>query len=240
MRLARASVALLLTLSACSGHRQPPVAEAPTPPSGLLWVRSSAEFAAVHQQIYRQAAARLESLVASKTPGTWVVSLDGDDTVLDNTLYARERWQASGTFYSETTWAAWVERREAPAMPGVADFLQRVRALGGRIALVTNRRAAQCAATEDNLKRLALPYDVILCRAETSEKEDRWKALAAGTAVPGLPPLEIVMWVGDNIMDFPDLTQEVRGAEPALDAFGDRFIVLPNPIYGSWEKRSLR
>ena len=115
MRLARASVALLLTLSACSGHRRPPVAEAPKPPSALLWVRSSAEYEAVSRQIYRQAAARLESLVASKAPGTWVVSLDGDDTVLDNTLYARERWQSSGTFYTEASWSAWVERREAPA-----------------------------------------------------------------------------------------------------------------------------
>ena len=105
---------------------------------------------------------------------------------------------------------------------------------------MTNRRAAQCAATEDNLKRLALPYDVILCRAETSEKEERWNALAAGTAVPGLPALEIVMWVGDNIMDFPDLTQDARGNEHALDDFGDRFIVLPNPIYGSWEKRPIQ
>lgn len=238
MIVPRWSIAWVLTLTACSGS-QPTTLAGPTP-SALLWVRSSAEYEAVSRQIYRQAAARLESLVASKAPGTWVVSLDGDDTVLDNTLYARERWQASGTFYSEASWAAWVERREAPAMPGVADFLQRVRGLGGRIALVTNRRAAQCAATEDNLKRLALPYDVILCRTETSEKEDRWNALAAGTAVPGLPALEIVMWVGDNIMDFPDLTQDVRGAEHALDDFGGRFIVLPNPIYGSWEKRALQ
>jgi 5'-nucleotidase (lipoprotein e(P4) family) len=203
-------------------------------------VRSSAEFEAVHQQIYRQAAARLQAIVAGKAAGTWAVSLDGDDTVLDNSLYARQRWQSSGSFYSEATWAEWIERRAASAMPGAAEFLRRVHALGGRIALVTNRKAAQCAATEDNLKRLALPYDVILCRGETSEKEGRWNALAAGTAVPGLPALEIVMWVGDNIMDFPDLTQEARGAEHALDDFGDRFIVLPNPIYGSWEKRPLQ
>jgi predicted secreted acid phosphatase len=53
-----------------------------------------------------------------------------------------------------------------------------------------------------------------------------------------MPPLAVVMWVGDNIQDFPALTQAVLDHGPsALDAFGRTYIMLPNPMYGSWERR---
>ena len=37
------------------------------------------------------------------------------------------------------------------------------------------------------------------------------------------------MWVGDNIQDFPGLSQESRGTAAALAAFGSRFILIPEP-----------
>jgi hypothetical protein len=44
------------------------------------------------------------------------------------------------------------------------------------------------------------------------------------------------MWVGDNIKDFPGGDQKLHDAPvEALAAFGDRFIVVPNPLYGSWK-----
>ena len=39
-------------------------------------------------------------------------------------------------------------RREATPLPGAAAFLARVRELGGRIAIVTNRLESECADTE--------------------------------------------------------------------------------------------
>ena len=56
-----------------------------------------------------------------------------------------------------------------------------------------------------------------------------------GTASIDLPPLEIVLWIGDNIEDFPGLDQDIRlrGAA-AFGEFGSRFFVVPNPTYGSW------
>lgn len=45
------------------------------------------------------------------------------------------------------------------------------------------------------------------------------------------------MYVGDNIRDFPALTQEIRKQpDSAFAKFGDTFIMLPNPMYESWEK----
>jgi 5'-nucleotidase (lipoprotein e(P4) family) len=141
-----------------------------------------------------------------------------------------------GAAFDPAAWTAWVARREAVALPGARQFLERVRALGGLVAVVTNRRVHEAADTAANLDALGLPYDLLLPRSEDGEKELRWQAIAAGTAAPGVPPLEIVLWVGDNVGDFPDLDQTlVEAPESALALFGDRYIVVPNPLYGSWK-----
>jgi predicted secreted acid phosphatase len=45
------------------------------------------------------------------------------------------------------------------------------------------------------------------------------------------------MWLGDNIQDFPMLTQTLRsGPDSAYNKFGVSYFLLPNPMYGSWEK----
>jgi predicted secreted acid phosphatase len=54
---------------------------------------------------------------------------------------------------------------------------------------------------------------------------------------PGNPPLKVLIWVGDNIQDFPNLTQASPG-NPG--DFGVRYFVLPNPMYGSWQKLPAR
>jgi predicted secreted acid phosphatase len=46
----------------------------------------------------------------------------------------------------------------------------------------------------------------------------------------------VVAWVGDNILDFPGMTQAARGDPRALAEFGKRYFILPNPMYGSWQQ----
>jgi 5'-nucleotidase (lipoprotein e(P4) family) len=198
------------------------------------WVRDSAEFRAIFLQTYRLAGERLEEIVAGREPGTWAVALDADETVLSNLRY-QEELAAAGEEYSSATWGAWVARREATALPGAAGFLERARNLGGKIAIVTNRKLAGCADTEANLDALGLPYDVVLCRGDDRRKEARWQSLEDGSASEGLPPLDVVMYLGDNIQDFPGLDQSLAGAgEAAFSAFGAELFVVPNPMYGSW------
>jgi 5'-nucleotidase (lipoprotein e(P4) family) len=143
-----------------------------------------------------------------------------------------------GEPFTSATWAVWVERREAQAFPGAIEFLEEVHALGGKIAVVTNRREPLCPATRDNLRQEGVPFDVVLCRPVegSGEKEPRWERVTSGSAADHLPPLPILLWVGDNIQDFPELTQELRNRDSeAFADFGRRFIVIPNPLYGSWE-----
>jgi predicted secreted acid phosphatase len=79
----------------------------------------------------------------------------------------------------------------------------------------------------------------MLCKADggPSSKGPRFEAVAQGTTSAGLPPLEVVAFVGDNVQDFPGLGQAIRTqGDEAFALFGARFFLLPNPMYGSWER----
>ena len=221
-----------------------PAAAAQTPevpvraPEAIRWSRDSAEHRALFLQIYRAATAHVEAEAAARAPGSWAAILDADETVLDNSLYMFERALAGAPFDAES-WRAWCARREATPLPGAAAFLSRVRGLGGRIAIVTNRTMAECPDTEAVFLAQGLAYDVMLCKPDggPSAKIPRFEAVAHGTTPAGLPPLEIVAFVGDNILDFPGQSQAIRRqGDEAFEAFGARFFVLPNPMYGSWER----
>jgi 5'-nucleotidase (lipoprotein e(P4) family) len=203
-------------------------------------VRDAAEREALLLQTYRWAGERLAASASGRTSGSWGVILDADETILDNSTYQKERLPFGGA-YTSATWNAWVAREQATAVPGAADFLALVRRLGGRVAIVTNRDDAVCPETRRNIARLGMVVDVVLCRETTSDKNPRFERVRKGDAAPGLPPVDVLMWVGDNIQDFPSLSQDVRFGGPASYAeFGSRFVVLPNPMYGSWEANPAR
>jgi 5'-nucleotidase (lipoprotein e(P4) family) len=206
-------------------------------PDSIRWVRDSAEHDALFLQVYGEAASRVESLAAARKPGTWAVVLDADETVISNMIYQQERARL-GLPYSADSWKAWVQRREATALPGAAAFLTRVRALGGRIAIVTNRLGSECADTEAVFAAQMLVYDAMLCRSDgsPSDKNPRFEAVAGGRSPASPAPVEIVAFIGDNILDFPGLAQaRGKAAGNALQDFGTRFFMLPNPMYGSWQ-----
>jgi 5'-nucleotidase (lipoprotein e(P4) family) len=239
-------------VAACAPAAVPTSAPAPVPASSassaaasarpalsndVHWYRNSAEQRALYLQAYRGAGDALRELARGKAAGTWAVILDADETVLDNSTYQKERWQADSAF-SEPSWNAWVRRIAAPALPGAAAFIRGAREMGGRVVIVTNRDEAVCEETRENLRRLAIAVDAVLCKpAGPSDKNPRFAAVSRGTTGTGLPALEVLMWVGDNIQDFPGQTQAVRTAgDDAFARFGRSFVVLPNPMYGSWER----
>ena len=210
--------------------------EATPVPAGVRWVRDSAEYRALVLQTYRLATVHVEREAASRQAGSWAVVLDADETVISNLTYQIERARA-GLGFTPESWYAWVRREEATPLPGAAAFLDRVRRLGGRIAIVTNRRMGECDATIAVFRKYALAYDAMLCRPDEgpSDKNIRFEAVTRGDAIDGAGPLAVVAVLGDNIFDFPDLSQDVHD-DAGLEAFGERFFVLPNPMYGSWER----
>ena len=242
-RLAMKTAAIVLIpvlLLGCVSSGAPPAADSSTVPAtaelslALHWVRNSAEYQAAVLQTSVLAADRLRMVAPDRERNTWAVAIDADETILDNSSYALELVE-NDLQTSDERWGRWVARRAAPPLPGAIEFLELVHDLGGRIAVVTNRRSELCADTEANFRAFEIPYDVILCRQDDRRKEGRWQAVENGQASADLPPLEIVMWLGDNIEDFPELHQGIRlqGLE-FFEEFGRRFFVMPNPTYGSW------
>jgi 5'-nucleotidase (lipoprotein e(P4) family) len=240
---------MLVLAAACRSAAPIAVPPAPTSPVGvgaaaapvpeaIRWARSSAEHRALYLEVYAMATAHVESGASARQPGTWGVVLDADETVIDNSTYQLERARL-GKGFDPASWHAWTQRREATPLPGAAAFLARVRALGGRIAIVTNRAASECPDTEAVFRAHGLAYDALLCMPEggPSDKNPRFEAVARGTTGTGLPPLELIAFVGDNVNDFPGLSQAIRQKDDSAFAeFGLRFFVLPNAMYGSWER----
>lgn len=237
---------LLLAGAACA----PPVTTTPTPAPGTMgvpgqqsatlpndvhWFRNAAEHRAIYLEVYRAAGDRLQTLAAGRAAGTWGVILDADETILDNSDYEKSRVPFGGA-YDPAAWTAWVRQQRAPALPGAVDYAARVHAMGGRVIVVTNRTMEECDPTRANLASVHFAADLVLCKGATGDKNPRFQSVQNGTATVGFPAIAVLEWIGDNIQDFPDLTQGVRTqSDAAFARFGDTFFALPNPMYGSWE-----
>lgn len=241
---------VLVLLVGCRSAMPPmPALDPPTPtplPPGagreadadnIRWVRDAAEYYAAVVQVYRLATAHVEAAAAARPAGSWAVILDADETVISNLEYQLERGRL-GMGFSVESWNLWVRRREAVPLPGAAAFLARVRELGGRIAIVTNRLQSECEDTASVFRRHELVYDAMLCRPTRgpSDKNPRFTAVASGKSPAGDGLLEVVAYVGDNILDFPGLSQATRAqGETAFADFGVKYFLVPNPLYGSWQ-----
>lgn len=245
MRPARKFVLVFLLLAACSHTRPEPDVGQTLLPLDIRWVRETVEYVAICEQVYRMGWQAVKAAAAQQT-GDWVVVLDVDETVLDNSMYQVEI-SRRGEPFTAASWDKWVWREEATPVPGAKAFLDSVRSLGPRahIAFITNREATQEAPTIRNLQAYGLwrDGDVILCRRDRSDsKEIRRQEVRQGTGrCEGLGPRQIVALFGDQLFDMeerpaglsvPELIRHYSGK----DEWGTRYFMLPNPMYGYWER----
>jgi acid phosphatase len=216
-----------------------------------LWVQTSVEYRAVAKQAYRAAGANLvrairdpqwtaaleqEGAPLAELPPA--VVLDLDETVLDNSAY-QAQIAAAGTTFSDDTWQAWVSQARAGAVPGAVEFLKTAAALGVEAVFITNR---VCDAgnlldpTVQVLRTHGISFQPsnLMCKQGASDKSARRKAAAAR--------YRLVMLFGDDFRDFVSLPKEADTLDGRMEAaqsrdywLGERWFILPNPMYGSWE-----
>jgi 5'-nucleotidase (lipoprotein e(P4) family) len=205
-------------------------------PLELHWYRNSAERRALYEEVYAVGGQSVQALAKGLPDNSWGVIMDIDETILDNSEY-QARLSTTGQDFSNATWAAWVHDRRAVALPGAAAFIHAVRSDDhGRVVLVSNRSLADCPDTEANLHAQGIEYDAILCAPNgadgkpVSDKNPRFALVRSG-GVESLGKLNVLAYFGDNIQDFPNLTQANPGD---ASHFGKDYFVLPNPMYGSW------
>ncbi|TNJ32745.1 5'-nucleotidase, lipoprotein e(P4) family [Arenimonas terrae] len=239
--------------------------EGPRVPSGpaandnlnaVAWMQTSLEYRLLAGQTYRAALLQLDR--ALKTPD-WdalvpeeranpatglapAVIVDIDETVLDNSPY-QARLVRDGGSYDEVTWDGWVREEEATAIPGAVEFAQAAAARGVTIFYVSNRAAHLEEPTLKNLRALGFPLErpeqflglgffVEGCEQQGSEKGCRRQHVGRTHRV--------LMQFGDQIGDMATILVNTKeGREQAIAPYvgwiGERWFVLPNPSYGSWE-----
>ncbi len=236
---------LLIALLVPAGRAS---AQAPADPTNkqVKYVRDSEEYAVLTRQVYRQALVALTTAVrerTARTSGPWAVALDIDETVLDNSTYELDR-ASYGLTFEKNSWNAWVDRAEAGLVPGVVEFISGVRRLGGHVVYISNRDETGRPATIANLQRSSLWTDqdrLCLATDSTYTKKVRRSEVTEGKTPCGWPgaPTPVLVYVGDQMGDFPAAGESDVDAGKD-DAFGRRFFLLPNPMYGSWTTRVTR
>ena len=171
------------------------------------------------------------------------VILDVDETVLDNSPFMS--WLAVNNFYYDSIhqpdWNRWIDAAKCPALPGALEFIHAAEAQNVKVFYVTNRPASQQDATRRNLQAVGLNVtndDIYLKKEQPdwgSPKGSRRKVIA--------DHYRILLLIGDNLGDFVDgykASYDKREEFLNMDAYGqlwgEKWIMLPNPLYGSWEQ----
>jgi len=205
--------------------------------AGTLWLMS-AEGRALSYQAFNVARMMFDQALEENTKQEKLaVIVDIDDTIIDTSGYTVDI--ILGLEASGEAWSNWIESQVATPLPGSVEFLNYVVEKGADVYYVTNRLPDIREATLKSLAALGFPQAEeghLFIREEgmASSKESRRQEVAKDH--------KIVLLMGDNLEDFSDLFAPVsikaraEAVDQAKALFGTKFIVLPNPMYGDWEK----
>lgn len=177
------------------------------------------------------------------------VIADVDETLLDNTPFnARlivepipgDLAVADSRAAFARRWGEWVADERSRALPGAAAFAKRLSAGGVAFYYITNRDDAERDATCRNLVAVGFPVpDCATFVLTRNDAEGRPSAKLSRRAAVGRTH-RVLTVLGDNLGDFVDGVDATRAVRDGLvdkhaGWWGERWWVLPNPIYGSWE-----
>ncbi|SDD22138.1 5'-nucleotidase, lipoprotein e(P4) family [Aquimonas voraii] len=229
--------------------------------NAVVWHQTSQEYRLSALGIYRAAERQLDRALSNPD---WdalthedrdrpfaglppAVIVDVDETCLDNSPY-QSRMLRQRRDFSALTWADWVREESAVPVPGALTFAKSANARGIRVFYISNRDHSLNASTLANLRTVGFPV----------ENDDQF--LGLGASLSGCVDVgsekgcrrrlvgreyRVLLQVGDQIVDMVtvhDNSPSGRDAAvaPYLPWVGERWFVLPNPSYGSWESALYR
>ncbi|MDQ6901765.1 MAG: 5'-nucleotidase, lipoprotein e(P4) family [Bacteroidota bacterium] len=199
------------------------------------YMQNAAEYRALCFQAFNIAHKRIEEMPLAKTEKPRAIITDIDETILNNSAYEVHQ-TLQGKDYEGASWHQWALMENADTVPGSLTFLKFASSQGIEIFYVTNRGEKERDVTLKNLQKFNFPNaDTahLFPNINTSSKEVRRQFISSTH--------DVIMLMGDNLGDFSSLFDKKNKQERAENVnsvaaeFGDRFIVLPNPVYGDWE-----
>ena len=242
-----ALAAMALALGACAPKRAlvSPILY-PT-----AWVQTSAEYEAAARQAFNAAARALDAALADST---WTAALeqtgdfaalppaiitDVDETMLDNSPF-EARMARAGLVYDDPAFDTWVESAEAGPVPGALEFATEAARRGVTIFYVSGRGQALEEATRRNLERRGFPLDPGVDVVPATGEQPEWTSDKTSRRAWIASRYRVLLVIGDDLNDFVNgrvpLERRAQLVRENAERWGRRWIVIPNPIYGSWER----
>ncbi len=230
--------------------------------NSVLWVQKALEYRISAEGVYNAAIEQLPMALtkfgtaAPEQHGDTdymnlppAVILDIDETVLDNSAYSG--WQVTtGSAYNKDSWKLWVSQEQAIPVPGALAFTKAAEDHGVKVFYVTNRfcnAPGDCPAkrhTMSNMAKLGFPRANDASAFLLKNEQPDWQDDKSSRRREIVRTHRVLMLIGDDLKDFLPaniVDQRRSGANvPEFDIwerqFGKRWFLLPNPVYGSWER----
>mgnify|MGYP002862879427 CR=1 FL=1 len=216
----------------------------------VTWMQASAEYQLLTKQIYRSATTQL--LVALDDPN-WsadeiqsveggfqekpaAIILDVDETILDNSAYNARNIRDKKLFTIDS-WNAWCEEGKALPIPGAVEFIHRAEALGVKVFFITDREDSVKQATIENLKKIGVQASEENVLTKNPQLEDKISRRAIVSQKH-----RVLLLVGDSMSDLcsgmgtREWEERRKIAAEKTELFGSRWVMLPNPAYGGWQR----
>ncbi len=200
-----------------------------------LWQQTSSEYRALCYQAFNVARDRINMDLAKEWPKPRAVIIDLDETVIFNA-----KFNATGVIREQEypkEFYEWIASVDATLIPGAGEFLEFIDDEGYTIFYVTNRRDESTEITLQQILDLDLPQayrENLLMRGTDHTKQGRRDKVNEDYAV--------ILYIGDNSVDFlgdyySGSIEERKALTDSVQAeWGRKFIILPNPLHGSWKK----
>jgi 5'-nucleotidase (lipoprotein e(P4) family) len=204
--------------------------------TAVLWQQHAGEYHALAFQAYNFARLSLVARLAEATNGKKnCVVVDIDETVLDNSPFQGYEIR-NGKIYDPKDWSSWTSKGVADTVPGASGFLKFAAGKGVETFYISNRGQSELESTLRNLQELGFPNADeahLLFKTTTSDKESRRQTVSQ--------QYNILLLCGDNLSDFSNVfyhegKNTIEQVNAMQRTFGTSFVVLPNPMYGDWEK----
>mgnify|MGYP001157379743 FL=1 len=201
----------------------------------IYWQKYSAEYVALSHQAFNIAKDKLDKNLEKNYSKKPAIIIDIDETILNNLPYNEMLIDSSKNF-DHDSWSKWVNKKIATAIPGSLDFLNYANSRNIELIYLSNRKVENYNPTKENLISLGFPFNngtLMLLMDETTDKTKRRNSLSE---------YEIIMLLGDNLSDFNSVfhkktnKERIKNVDSLSHLFGEKFIVLPNLIYGAWEQ----
>jgi 5'-nucleotidase (lipoprotein e(P4) family) len=216
----------------------------------ILWQTTSTEYRVLAQSIYGAAQSHLERALADRQ---WTalpaqrenfqhlppaVIMDIDETVIDTSRFQSLLIKNRARF-TRALWRDWLNQNEVAPVPGAVAFISFAHSHGVTIFFVTNRDRATEPVTRNHLASIGIKLpDHIDTVLSQSERPD-WQTDKGSRRDFIAQSYRVLMLFGDDLGDFISeyrTSAQVRMSEAMKhNEWGTKWVMLPNPMYGSWE-----